>query len=60
MTCPYCRSTPLVEIALHLGDRRQPDGTLTMHSCPACERRWWDRDGTTIALPSVLDLVGAR
>jgi transposase-like protein len=55
MTCPYCRSHSLVEIGMNLnGDR------VIMHSCPACERRWWDRDGQRVGLRSVLDLVAAR
>ncbi len=55
MTCPYCRSHSLVEIAMRLnGDR------VMMHSCPSCERRWWDREGQKVALRSVLDLVAAR
>ncbi len=55
MLCPNCRSARLVEIAMTLRDQR-----VTLHSCPACERRWWDREGETIGLGSVLDLVAAR
>ena len=40
MTCPHCHSHDLVEIRMQLHDE-----TVTMHSCQACERRWWDRDG---------------
>ncbi|MCA1656535.1 MAG: hypothetical protein LC713_02300 [Actinobacteria bacterium] len=55
MTCPTCRSTTLVEIGLTLGARR-----LTMHSCPCCENRWWDEEGTKVALPRVIQLAPAR
>lgn len=55
MSCPYCRSRGLVEIHMHLQGSR-----VTMHSCSACERRWWDQEGTEVALGSVLDLVSPR
>lgn len=55
MLCPNCRAARLVEIAITLGDDR-----VTMHSCPSCERRWWDREGEAIGLPSVLELVASR
>ena len=55
MPCPNCRSARLVEIAMTLRDQR-----VTLHSCPACEQRWWDSEGETITLPSVLELAAAR
>ena len=55
MLCPNCRSACLVEIAMNLHDH-----IVTLHSCPSCEQRWWDREGQTIAFRSVLDLVAAR
>lgn len=55
MTCLYCRSRDVVEISMELHSEK-----VTMHSCPACERRWWDRDGQSVGLGSVLDLVAAR
>lgn len=55
MLCPNCRSARLVEIAMNLHDH-----SVTLHSCPSCEQRWWDREGQTIGLRSVLDLVAAR
>ncbi len=55
MTCPTCRSTTLVEIGLRVNDQ-----TVTMHSCSACENRWWDRAGERVTLPSVLQLVAAK
>ena len=55
MTCPHCHSRDLVEIRMQLHAE-----TVTMHSCQACERRWWDRDGRSVGLRSVLDLVAAH
>jgi len=45
----------LVEIAMTLRDQ-----WVTLHSCPSCEQRWWDKDGQTVGLRSVIDLVAAR
>ena len=55
MTCPTCRATDLVEIGLRVRDQ-----LVTMHSCSACENRWWERGGVAVSLPSVLELVAAR
>ena len=55
MPCPNCRNARLVEIGMNLRDNR-----VTLHSCPSCEQRWWDREGEQIALRSVLELVTAR
>lgn len=55
MTCPTCRSTALVEIGLNVRD-----AVVTMHSCPVCENRWWDKGGQRVSLPFVLELVAAK
>ena len=55
MTCPTCRSAELVEIGLRLHDH-----VVTMHSCSACENRWWDKGGVRVSLPSVLELVAVK
>lgn len=55
MTCPTCRSAVLVEIGLRVRDE-----VVTMHSCPACERRWWDKGGVQVSLPSVIELVASK
>ena len=49
MTCPHCRSAVLSEIRVSLSS-----GRFTLHSCPSCEDRWWDRDGEPVALERVL------
>ena len=53
MRCPHCRSSLLMEIAMAMAGVR-----FTMHSCPSCEARWWDRDGDIVALDRVLTTVG--
>lgn len=55
MTCPFCRSSRLLEISVNLESE-----AVTMHSCPSCESRWWDRGGERVPLRSVLDLVASR
>jgi len=45
----------MVEIGVHVRDQ-----VLTMHSCSACENRWWDRGGERVTLPSVLELVSSK
>ena len=55
MNCPTCRSSAMVEIGLHVRDQ-----VVTMHSCSACENRWWDRGGERMTLPSVLELVASK
>ena len=55
MTCPNCRGAVLVHVAVALAGSR-----FTMHSCPACEQRWWDRDGQPVGLDGVLSTASAR
>jgi len=52
--CPNCHRR-LVEIAVRVNEVK-----FTMHACSACEHRWWDRDGQTVELGSVLALASAR
>ena len=55
MTCPKCRAMQLVEIGLVVGGSK-----LTMHSCPMCETRWWDREGEKVGVDGVLQLAAVR
>lgn len=55
MKCPFCKSSRLMEIVMELQGEK-----VTMHSCPACERRWWDRAGEALPLPSLLELVASH
>lgn len=54
MTCPHCRSAVLVQVGVSLAGSR-----FTMHSCPGCETRWWDRDGELVDLDGILTTVAA-
>jgi DNA-directed RNA polymerase subunit M/transcription elongation factor TFIIS len=52
-TCAQCGGTDAIEIRLRLSD----DSEVDFHSCHRCEHRWWDADGETIDLTTVLDLA---
>ena len=51
--CPKCKSEDSIEITIDLsvGD------SVQFFQCRFCEAKWWERDGTTIALDEVLDLT---
>lgn len=55
MTCPRCKVGRPVEIGFTVGGRK-----VTMHSCSRCASRWWDSEGSDLALPGVLELAAAR
>jgi hypothetical protein len=54
MRCLHCRAALLVQIGVSLAGSR-----FTMHSCPACENRWWERDGELVPLDRILATVSA-
>lgn len=54
MRCPHCRAAQLIVIRVELAASH-----VTMHSCLACESRWWDIDGRLVALDQVLSTVAA-
>ena len=54
MRCPHCRSAVVVEIRVGIAG-----SDFTMHSCPSCEARWWDRDGERVELSRVLSAASA-
>jgi ssDNA-binding Zn-finger/Zn-ribbon topoisomerase 1 len=53
--CPDCGARELVSVRLVVAD-----SPVEFTSCNACESRWWERDGETLALDFVLNLVGGR
>lgn len=52
-TCPECRSADSIEITIDLA----VDDSVQFFQCRHCEAKWWERDGSTIALDEVLDLT---
>jgi hypothetical protein len=54
MTCTACHADVLVEIRVTIAGTK-----FTMHSCPSCETRWWDQDGETVEVRSVLQTAAA-
>lgn len=56
MDCPKCHARHTVEISVNLSGR-----SVTLHSCSACDIRWWDDDqGEVINLREVMELATVR
>lgn len=56
MSCPVCRAHRLVEIGVNLSGRN-----VTLHSCSACDTRWWDDEtGDVIELTDVIEIATVR
>ena len=54
LVCTSCGETSVIEIEMTL-----PDGTeVVFCSCHVCEAKWWNREGETIAVDGIIDLVG--
>lgn len=53
MNCPQCGMTDVIEIMHKLPD----DIEVVFFSCHRCEEKWWDREGKTMELRDVLELV---
>ncbi|GAC1412030.1 MAG: hypothetical protein NVSMB57_07360 [Actinomycetota bacterium] len=53
MKCPTCESRDVVTINLTLERRDQ----VSFYSCHRCDKRWWFKDGESVALGSVLDMA---
>ena len=53
MQCPKCGIRDVIQIRLSL-----PDGSeVHFCACHRCDKKWWDRDGESLALEQVLDLA---
>jgi len=50
--CPSCGSREMLTL-----DMIVRDSDLRFTCCAACESRWWHREGSSIPLRSVLDMV---
>ena len=53
MQCPECDAQEAMEIVINLTE----DDSVRFFQCRACDGRWWERDGSPIALEKVLDLT---
>lgn len=54
LTCASCGQNSVIEIEMKL-----PDGTeVVFCSCHVCEARWWDKEGESISVEAIIDLVG--
>lgn len=55
MHCPQCKIRTLVSIEVVVS--HQP---LVMHSCSACDVRWWEGPEGRVSLSRVLDAASGR
>ena len=55
MLCPTCNTRRVLAIGVHLGEKN-----VVLHSCSACEKRWWEENGEIIELTDVLELASTR
>jgi hypothetical protein len=53
--CPDCGSNEVVSLAMAVGE-----SDLRFTCCQTCEARRWEREGESIPLRSVLDLVASH
>lgn len=54
LVCTSCGERSVIQIEMKL-----PNGTeVVFCSCHVCETKWWDREGETIAVDGIIDLVG--
>jgi hypothetical protein len=55
ISCPDCGSTNLITISMAMGE-----GRVLFRTCPPCEARWWERDGSQITRDVALESVPRR
>ncbi len=55
MSCPKCAEHHLINIDVTIGEDK-----ITMHSCSHCGARWWEREGSPVALQRVLELAAGN
>jgi transposase-like protein len=55
ISCPDCGSTNLITISMAMGE-----GRVLFRTCPPCEARWWERDGSQISRDAALESVPHR
>ncbi len=53
--CPSCGSDEVLALSMVVGE-----SDLRFTCCVACENRWWEREGRSIPLRSVLGIVSSR
>jgi transcription elongation factor Elf1 len=53
--CPTCGSEEILILSMIVAE-----SDLRFTCCVACENRWWEREGRSIPLDSVLEIVSTR
>ena len=53
LTCTKCGQSSVIQIEMTL-----PDGSdVVFNSCHVCEAKWWDREGESVPVDGIIDLV---
>ncbi len=51
--CTSCGQSSVIQIEMKL-----PDGTEVIFcSCHVCEAKWWDKEGESVSIDGIIDLV---
>ena len=53
MQCPRCTSDDFTEIDIEV----KVENSVKFFSCRLCEKKWWERNGASIALDEVLSIA---
>jgi transposase-like protein len=53
--CPDCGSANLISVAMSIGE-----GEVLFRTCPPCEARWWEQDGSRVSRETALQGVPRR
>jgi DNA-directed RNA polymerase subunit M/transcription elongation factor TFIIS len=53
LSCTTCGESSVIQIEMKL-----PDGSeVVFYSCHVCEARWWDKEGESVPVDGIIDLV---
>ncbi|MGI9585309.1 MAG: hypothetical protein ACR2N7_06930 [Acidimicrobiia bacterium] len=53
LSCTSCGESSVIQIEMKL-----PDGSeVVFYSCHVCEARWWDKEGESVPVDGIIDLV---
>jgi DNA-directed RNA polymerase subunit M/transcription elongation factor TFIIS len=53
--CPNCGSDDVVSISMNV-----EEAEVEFRACHRCEHRWWEQDGRSVSLQTVLARVNKR
>lgn len=53
--CPVCGASDLLAVTISVGG-----APMEFTTCHACEQKWWQHDGRSLALSDVLTIASSR